>query len=171
MTTGLRIAAEAYDGPAGAVLVPRVQQEYVARYGGPDETPIDPAQFAGSGGRFLVAYLGGNPVGCGGLRLVGEGPGNNIAEIKRMYVEPAARGRGIARALLAALEDVARRAGCTQVRLETGTLQPEALALYGSSGYLPIPPYGYYRCAPESRCFAKTLGVADEPAGAVERES
>ena len=153
VTAALRITAEAYDGTAGAVLVPRVQQEYVTRYGGPDETPVDPAEFAGDRGRFLIAYLGGDAVGCGGLRLLADG----VAEIKRMYVEPAARGRGIARALLAELEGVAREAGCREIRLETGLLQPEALALYASSGYSPIPPYGYYRCAPESRCFAKEV--------------
>jgi GNAT superfamily N-acetyltransferase len=149
----LRIVAEAYDGPTGAALVPQVQQEYVQRYGGPDETPVDPPEFALPRGRFLVAYLGGQPVGCGGIRLLGEG----VAEIKRMYVTPDVRGRGYARALLRALEEAAQEAGCREVRLETGTLQPEALALYASSGYTPIEPYGYYRCAPESRSFAKAL--------------
>ncbi len=153
MNGELRVVAEPYDGPAGAVLVPRVQQEYVARYGGPDETPIDPAEFAGSRGCFLVGYLGDVPVGCGGVRLLADG----AAEIKRMYVAPTVRGRGIARALLAALEEAARAAGAEQVQLETGSLQPEAMALYASSGYEPIPPYGHYRCAPESRCFAKRL--------------
>lgn len=161
MTGALRIAAEAYDGPGGAALVPRVQQEYVRRYGGPDETPVDPAEFADPRGRFLVAYLDREPVGCGGIRLLADG----VAEIKRMYVEPAVRGRGVARALLGVLEDAAREAGCREIRLETGSLQPEAMALYASSGYSLIPPYGYYRCAPESRCFAKTLVV---PATAVE---
>lgn len=153
MSGALRIAAEAYDGPAGVALLPRVQQEYVVRYGGPDETPIDPAEFAGPG-RFLVGYFDDVPVGCGGIRLRAAGE----AEIKRMYVAPAVRGRGFARALLAALEDAARAARWHRIVLETGVLQPEALGLYVSSGYTPIEPYGYYRCAPESRCFAKLLG-------------
>lgn len=160
MSGELRIVAEPYDGPVGAILIPRVQQEYVARYGGPDETPVDPAEFTGSRGRFLVGYLHDVPIGCGGIRWVTDG----AAEIKRMYVAPEVRGLGIARALLAALEDEARAAGSEQVRLETGSLQPEAMALYASSGYTPIPPYGHYRCAPESRCFAKTLDPHSAPA-------
>lgn len=162
MSGALRIVAEPFDGSAGALLVPMVQQEYVARYGGPDQTPLDPAEFAGPRGRFLIAYDGAVPVGCGGIRLA-----EGVAEIKRMYVDPAYRGRGIARALLAALEDAAADAGCSDIRLETGTAQPEALALYASSGYERIPPYGYYRVSPENRCFAKHLhrppGTAPAP--------
>ena len=152
----LTLLEEAYDGPGGRVLVPLVQQEYVARYGGPDATPVDPAEFAPPHGRFLIVYLAGEPVGCGGVRIFPEA-GEGVAEIKRMYVVPGVRGRGIARRLLAELETAAREAGCRQVRLETGHRQPEAIGLYTASGYARIPSYGFYRCEPGSRCFGKTL--------------
>ena len=80
------------------------------------------------------------------------------AELKRMYVAPAARGRGFARLLLAELERTASVAGARRMVLETGTRQPEAIALYRSSGYRPMPRFGIYREAPGSRCFAKPLG-------------
>src|SRR5690606_31647227 len=64
---------------------------------------------------------------------------------------------GLARRILAALEADARAAGRVRMVLETGTKQPEAIALYTSSGYEPCEPFGYYRFHEESRCYAKTL--------------
>ncbi|SFP24463.1 Acetyltransferase (GNAT) family protein [Amycolatopsis arida] len=149
-----------YDDPDAAKLMAEVQQEYVVRYGGPDETPVDPADFAPPRGLFLVGYAGGVPVACGGWRAH-DGPEPEFrqgdAELKRMYVVPEARGRGHARAMLAELERTARAAGRLRTVLETGTAQPEALALYTSSGYTPIPNFGVYRCEPLSRCFGKSL--------------
>jgi GNAT superfamily N-acetyltransferase len=89
----------------------------------------------------------------GGLRRHADGE----VEIKRMYVVPAARGAGYARAVLAALEDLARRLGAARVVLETGERQPEAIRLYESSGYLPIEGFGHYKDAPLSRSYAKQL--------------
>ncbi len=149
----LTVAVEPYEGPGGRRLVPLVQAEYVERYGGPDETPVDPAEFAPPAGLFLVAYDDGEPVACGGFRTYRPG----IGEVKRMYVAPPARGRGLARRILASLEDAARAAGCVEMRLETGQEQPEAIALYTSSDYAPTPKYGFYRCAAGSRCYAKPL--------------
>jgi putative acetyltransferase len=100
-----------------------------------------------------VAHLDGRAVACGGVRRLRDG----IAEIKRMYVEPQVRGRGISRALLAALESAAREAGYREVWLETGLGQPEAMALYEASGYAPITPYGHYKDHDGSRCYAKRL--------------
>jgi GNAT superfamily N-acetyltransferase len=75
-----------------------------------------------------------------------------------MYVIPEARGLGLARRILATLEDDARAAGRTRMVLETGTRQPEAIALYTFSGYLPCAPkFGHYREYENSRCFAKLL--------------
>ena len=79
------------------------------------------------------------------------------AEVKRMYVAPDARARGLARTMLAHLERTAAEAGAEAMILETGTAQPEAMALYESSGYTPIPPFGYYQHAPMNRCYAKRL--------------
>jgi len=92
-------------------------------------------------------------VGCGGLRLLEPG----TAEIKRMYVEPAARGTGVAAALLRALESHARDLGITRMLLETGVGQPDAIRFYQREGYEPIEAYGPYRGEPLSRCFARDL--------------
>lgn len=78
-------------------------------------------------------------------------------ELKRMYVMPSARGKGFARAILAELERTAAAAGRLRAVLETGTEQPEAIALYASSGYHAIESYGVYKNEPENRCFAKVL--------------
>ena len=79
------------------------------------------------------------------------------AEVKRMYVAPDARARGLARTMLAHLERTAAEAGAEAMILETGTAQPEAMALYESSGYTPIPSFGYYQNEPLNRCYAKPL--------------
>ena len=88
-------------------------------------------------GTFLVAYLGDDAVGCGGLKTLAPG----LGEVKRMYVAPEARGRGLGRRLLAALEDAARDLGLRALRLDTNERMPEARRLYETSGYRAIPPY------------------------------
>lgn len=134
-------------------LVAEVQQEYVRRYGGRDSTPVDPAEFAPPDGTFLLARVGRTAIGCAGLRRHGDG----VAEMKRMYVRPEHRGRGHARGMLAALEEWACSRGYTRVVLETGAAQPEAIALYTSSGYHPIDGFGHYRDSELSRSFARDL--------------
>lgn len=149
----------AYDHPDVSALVARVQQEYVERYGSPDEAPVDPAMFAPPQGRFLLAYVDGVPVGTGAWRRseVRALDGSLVAEIKRMYVVPEQRGRGLARRILAELEDTAAAAGHDVLVLETGLMQPEAIALYESSGYVRIEGFGHYRHSELNRCFAKRL--------------
>ncbi len=106
-------------------------------------------------GAFLVAYLGGVAVGCGAVRRLDEA----TAEIKRMYVDPLARGRGIGRALVEALEHEARLAGVARIVLETGTRLSQAIRLYESMGYARIPLFGEYVSSPgTSLCFGKSLG-------------
>lgn len=139
----MRIEIRGYDHADSMTLIAEVQQEYVVRYGGPDESPVDPAEFAPPQGLFLVGYAdvgdGERAVASGGWR----GHGAD-AEIKRMYVTPAARGKGYARAMLAELESTALRAGHSRVILETGLRQPEAVALYRSAGYGEVPAFGHY---------------------------
>jgi GNAT superfamily N-acetyltransferase len=138
------------------VLIEEIQQEYVVRYGSPDRTPVDPAEFAPPHGLFLVGYLDdGTPAVCGGWRVHGE----DAAELKRMYVSPVARGRGFARAMLAELERTAVASGRARMMLETGQRQPEALALYASSGYVEVPKFGYYAEAAESVHLGKSMEV------------
>ncbi|TIC88210.1 GNAT family N-acetyltransferase [Nocardioides sp. GY 10113] len=148
-----------YDHPDAVALVARVQEEYVERYGSPDAGPVDLAEFRGPDGLFLVGYLDSAAVATGawrrtGVEALGGGP---AAEIKRMYVVPERRGNGIARLVLAELERTAARAGVAVLVLETGLKQPEAIALYESAGYVPVPGFGHYRDSPLSRCFGKRL--------------
>ncbi|MBL1090299.1 MULTISPECIES: GNAT family N-acetyltransferase [Streptomyces] len=152
-----------YDHPDVVTLDTLVQQEYVRRYGDGDMTPLDPEMFVPPRGTFLVAYEGDRPLATGGWRVqedAAEGYAVGDAEIKRMFVLPEARGRGLARRILAALEADARAAGRARMVLETGIKQPEALALYASTGYLPVEKFGLYRTYEDSRCLAKALGGA-----------
>ena len=96
---------------------------------------------------FAVARTAdsGAAVGCGALVLNGD-----HAELKRMYTDPSQRGRGVASSLLKLLESEARRRGFTRFMLETGYLQPEALALYERHGYERCGPFGDYVDDPNS---------------------
>ena len=152
MSRDPRTVAVAYDHPDAARLIEELQQEYVLRYGGRDDTPVRPAEFAPPKGLFLAGYLNDEAAACGGWRSHGV-----TAEIKRMYVRRPARRTGLARALLAELEQTALAAGHTEVILETGSKQPEAVALYRSAGYTDVPPFGYYADAPLSIHLGKRL--------------
>ncbi|WP_110206728.1 GNAT family N-acetyltransferase [Nocardioides daejeonensis] len=149
----------AIDHPDAVTLVAAVQAEYVERYGGPDDSPVDVAEFEVPQGAFFVGSLEGVPVATGAWRRSGVSAlgSTATAEVKRMYVVPAARRRGLSRRMLAHLERTAAEAGAAVLVLETGTRQPEAIALYESSGYRPVPGFGHYRDSPLSRCFAKAL--------------
>jgi GNAT superfamily N-acetyltransferase len=151
----LDLRPEPYDGPSALLLTAQVQDEYVQRYGGPDETVLDPREFLPPRGAFFVGYLGDEPVVCGGWRALADFPG--VAEIKRMYVSPSHRRRGLARLLLTHIEDSVRAAGFAQLWLETGVHQPEAMALYAAAGYHPIDGYGHYKDAPLARPMGKRV--------------
>ncbi|WP_241238226.1 GNAT family N-acetyltransferase [Nocardioides pantholopis] len=156
---GLTIVRVDYGHQDAMRLMAQVQEEYVARYGGPDESPIDPLMFVPPVGSFFVGYLGETAVATGAWRESGVAAlgTTRTAEIKRMYVVPAAQRQGNARRMLAHLETTAADAGYAALVLETGTRQPEAIALYESAGYLQIPGFGYYQDSPISRCFAKRV--------------
>jgi GNAT superfamily N-acetyltransferase len=147
-------------GQADALrLIEEVQQEYVRRYGSPDVTPLEHAMFEPPTGSFFVGYVDGEAVATGAWRrreLVALGT-PHTAEIKRMYVVQRLRGAGLARRMLAHLEASAAGFGAEALVLETGTAQPEAIALYESSGYTPVPGFGHYKDEPVSRCFGKRL--------------
>jgi GNAT superfamily N-acetyltransferase len=136
-----------YDHPDVTRMVEEVQDYYVLIYGGPDTAPVDPAQFRRPEGAFFLGYDDVAPVVMGGWRMYTGGGavmGRRPAEIKRMYVVKAARGRGLARAMLIHLEQTAATAGADAIVLETGYQQPEAIALYRSAGYRDVPRFGHY---------------------------
>jgi GNAT superfamily N-acetyltransferase len=154
-----RVRAVAYEDPVAQELIGRVMQEYVQRYGGPDGAAVTPGEFAPPTGVFLVAEVDGVPAGSAAWRLLGDGR----AEMKRVYVEPAFRRRGLAQVLVDVLEADAARAGVRSLELNTGPEQPEALALYAALGYTPVPGFGVYAGYPGAVFLGKDLtGVAAE---------
>jgi GNAT superfamily N-acetyltransferase len=132
-----RVAA---DEPPAAELIEQMVLELERHYGridGPGMPVVAASQFAPPDGACLVGYAEGEPICVGAVKRLGDG----LCEIKRMYVAPAGRSRGAARALLGALEDAARSLGYERVRLDTGPEQPHAKALYTSAGYREIDDY------------------------------
>lgn len=151
----LRVVSYATDD--AQLLTAEVQAEYGRRYGGEgDIAPIDVHQFDPPGGHFVMVYVDEVPAAMGGWRRGGPG-GDSDAEIKRMYVRPAYARRGLARQILAELERTAAAVGVTRLVLETGTAQPEAIALYSSCGYTEIPSFGFYADYDDSVHLGKTF--------------
>lgn len=144
-----------YQHPAVQLLVAEVQQEYVRRYGKADGSPIDAPEFDPPNGVFVIACVDDRPAAMGGWRTITDL--GSAAEIRRMYVSPGFRGLGLARAVLNELETTARAAGRRRMVLETGLPQPEALALYRSSGYRDVAPFGHYAGSPLSVPLGKLL--------------
>ena len=146
--------------PDAVRLVAALQEQYTSMYGVPDETHADAAGFEPPRGAFFVGYLDDVPVASGGWRFRGDLAAfgtSPVTEVKRMYVVPQARGQGLGRRMLEHLERTAREAGSPAMVLETGTRQPEAIALYRSRGYTRYRRYGRYRWSPTARYFAKLL--------------
>jgi len=137
-------------------LIAALNAELTAMFPEPGAThfSLGAAQVEAGDGAFLVAYLDDVAVGCGAVRRLDE----TTAELKRMYVEPSVRGRGIGRALVKALEREARGLGTTTVVLETGTRLAPAIKLYEAMGYARIPLFGEYLSSPKtSLCFGKSI--------------
>ena len=156
-------------GDAGVQqLVTEVQAYYVSIYGGPDDSPLDHGEFASPAGHFVLASDEQGPVAMGGWRLrpdLDPTFGSTTAEIKRMYVTPRARRRGVSRLVLAELEATAAGAGVEMLVLETGVGQQDAIALYTSSGYSRTVDFGHYADSDLSRCYAKRLTGVPGPHG------
>jgi GNAT superfamily N-acetyltransferase len=136
----LHFAVADAGAPPASELIEAMIAELVTMYGridGAGTPSATPRDFAPPGGSFLVGSIAGEPVTGGGLKRLAPG----LAEIKRMYVVPAHRGRGVATELLAALENAAVDLGYSTVRLDTGPFQTHARRLYERSGYVTIPDY------------------------------
>jgi len=141
--------------PPARALIEALNAELSSLYPeeGANHFRLDPGEVADGRGAFLIASSSGKPVGCGAVRHIEARTG----EIKRMYVSPEARGRGIGRAVLEALEAEARALGIARLVLETGTRQGEAMALYQRAGFSRIALFGEYVGSPLSVCMAKDL--------------
>jgi GNAT superfamily N-acetyltransferase len=165
----VEIRALPYDHPDVQQLVEGLQQLYVELYGGRDDSPIDRSEFELPRGTFAVAYdpageTAGSPaddaptpVAMGAWRLLPDGR----AELKRMFVRPDRRGRGLSRLVLGWLEQSAREAGVVDMVIETNTVHAEAIRLYESVGYAPIPAYGHYADEPETVSLGRSLAERD----------
>ncbi|HEU4652483.1 MAG TPA: GNAT family N-acetyltransferase [Steroidobacteraceae bacterium] len=151
----IEIRSEALDEPVVRSLVLALNAELAERYPeeGANHFRLDPEEVGPGRGAFLVAYVDEKPVGCGAVRI--NEPG--VGEIKRMFVIPGFRGRGVAGAVLSALQDYARDLGAHKLVLETGSRQPEAVALYRRAGFIEIPRFGEYVDSPLSLCMGKEL--------------
>jgi GNAT superfamily N-acetyltransferase len=152
----IEIRRELVTARSAGDLILALNAELSARYpeeGTADHFRLDAEQVSPGRGAFLVVYAAGRPIACGALRLFDAG----TAEIKRMYVEPGARGSGLGRRLLAALEAEARDLGVRRIVLETGPRQPEAIALYSSAGFSEIAAFGDYESSPLSVFMGKDL--------------
>ena len=150
---GAKIAQEPAASPDAKRLMAALDADILRRYPGMPVHGIAMESFEQEGGYFAVAREQGEALACGAYRPTGDG----IAEVKRMFVQPKARGRGIARAMLSHLESRIREKGFRTIVLETGPHHTEAIALYESAGYAPLPPYLEYVASPGSRCFVKVL--------------
>lgn len=130
------------DRPPASVLIAAMEEEIATIYGEADRQmqgfAVGAAQMAPPHGAFVVLFdADDRALAGGGVKRLADG----LGEIKRMYVVPGARGRGVARRLLAELETAARELGFERVRLDTGPDQPHARSLYVSAGYAEIADY------------------------------
>jgi GNAT superfamily N-acetyltransferase len=114
---------------------------------------LDPDEVREGHGGFFIAYTDGQPIGCGAIRRIEP----DVAEIKRMYVAPGNRGRGVGGKILAELEAEAHRLDIRRLVLETGPRQPEAIAIYKRAGFAEIPLFGEYVDPRFSYCMAKNV--------------
>jgi putative acetyltransferase len=147
------IAEERPDSPDAVALIGELDDHLGALYAVESRHGFSVEKLLRDGVKFFVARDGGRPAGCGGVLLVGR----DYAEVKRMYVRPAFRGRRIGRLMLDHLVEHARQHGLTVIRLETGIHQREAIALYEARGFRKIPPFGPYRDDPVSLCYELRL--------------
>lgn len=155
MAEDLKIVRESFSSDVARALVRALDAELDGRY--PEEGTgffrLDEDEVSPGKGAFLVAWRGVVAVGCGAIRALDE----TSVEVKRMYVVPEARGSGVGVAVLRALEAEAVRLSRTRICLETGTRQPEAIALYRGQGYVEVPRFGDYPDSPRSLWLGKRL--------------
>jgi GNAT superfamily N-acetyltransferase len=151
----IAIATEPFDSPDARQLVAALDGHLASRYK-PEQMfgPHLKAEMVAPGvGTFVIARAGGVAIGCGALRRRDE----STIEVKRMYVVPEMRGRGVARQVLDHLENEARTMGAERLVLETGIYQEEAMGLYRAAGFSVVECFDEYIGTPTSVCFEKEL--------------
>jgi GNAT superfamily N-acetyltransferase len=151
--TAIHVSPASVEAVVATGILDELDDDLLARYPGEPVNGIDPAEFRASGGYFVTASVNGELAGCGAFRPLGA----STVEIKRMFVRAPYRGQGIARAVLASLEDEARARGYTESILETAQRMTEAIALYASAGYEVTEPYGQFVGSARSVCMRRTL--------------
>jgi putative acetyltransferase len=145
----VEITNERPDTEAAMELIAELEAHLAPQYPAESRHGYSVEKLLREGVAFFVIYCDGSPVGCGGVQIIG----NEYAELKRMYVRPAYRGRGLAKLMIRHLTDYARVQGVDVLRLETGIHQHEAIGLYERMGFYNIPPFGDYRDDPLSRFY------------------
>jgi GNAT superfamily N-acetyltransferase len=136
----LRLVVEPADSRVSRMLLEGFFADIALRYPGWEpaaSTRVDPSELAPPSGTWIVAYVSGRAIGCGGLQRVDR----ETAEIRRIFLDRPERGRGVGRALLAELEMHAGRLGYQRLRLTTGDRQTEALELFRTAGYVETAPF------------------------------
>ena len=149
---GLEIVDVAADCADAVLLIDELESELSGRYPGDQPHGLTARDLVDPRFLFLVGRVDGRPIGSAALRELS----SEVGEVKRMFVTPAWRGRGVAARLLGALEQHARGRGYRALRLETGVRQPEAMRVYERAGFAPIPSFGDHS-NPLSRCYEKAL--------------
>ena len=153
MNQVVSVGREPWGSADGERLRAEQRAELDLRYGTDDHEPGTAPTAADVSVVLVARDADGTAVGCGALRAIGDG----VAEVKRMYVRPAARGTGVATALLRMLEREAAEHGVTRLVLETGPAQPDAMRFYEREGYHLIDNFGPYVGEPLSVCYARDL--------------
>jgi aspartate racemase len=161
----LVLAPAPLTGDVARELITALNAELAAAYPEPgaNHFRLDPSEVGPGAGAFIVVTWRGRPVGCGAVRCLRDVElvaqlGENVGEVKRMYVAPEVRGTGVGRRLLERLEQEARALGLARLVLETGTRQLAALRMYRAAGFTDIPPYGEYVASPQtSVCLSKAI--------------
>lgn len=149
------VEAEPFDSEDARRLVEALDAHLSSRYS-PDQRfgpNLKPAHLASGLGTFVVARADGRAIGCGAVRRLDQ----ETFEVKRMYVEPALRGHGVAKEILNRLEAHATALGARRLVLETGVHQAEAIGLYRQAGYRQVDCWGEYATSATSVCFEKLL--------------
>ncbi len=157
MTPALVVQPEPPDAADAKALIEALDAHLNHLYAPENRHGLSEASLRDESVTFLVARWDGVAVGCGAVKFVNE----DYAEVKRMYVAPQWRGRGVAQALLKQLEWLSHQSGFRGLRLEMGIYQPEAVRLYERAGFSRCEPFGEYADDGVSLCYEKALAPTD----------